>query len=68
MGIEFKKIPINRPILVKQGRIRGNKNIFKVWPKLSIVFRDRSGSVVECLTRDRGAACSSLCGVTVSCH
>ena len=67
MGIEFKKIPINRPILVKQGRIRVNKNIFKVWPKLSIVFRDHSGSVVECLTRDRGAACSSLSGVTVSC-
>ena len=33
MGIKFeklKKIPIGRPILVKQGRVRGNKNIFKV--------------------------------------
>ena len=28
------------------------------------VFRQRSGSVVECLTRDRGAAGSSLTGVT----
>ena len=26
--------------------------------------RERSGSVVECLTRDRGAAGSSLAGVT----
>ena len=26
---------------------------------------ERSGSVVECLTRDRGAAVSSLTGVTV---
>ena len=29
--------------------------------------RERSGSVVECLTRDRGAAGSSLTGVTVLC-
>ena len=28
---------------------------------------ERSGSVVECLTRDRGAAGSSLTGVTVLC-
>ena len=28
---------------------------------------ERSGSVVECLTRDRGAAGSSLTGVTVFC-
>ena len=28
-------------------------------------YRERSGSVVECLTRDRGAAGSSLTGVTV---
>ena len=27
-------------------------------------LRERSGSVVECLTRDRGAAGSSLIGVT----
>ena len=30
----------------------------------SKVGRERSGSVVECLTRDRGAAGSSLTGVT----
>ena len=28
---------------------------------------ERSGSVVECLTRDRGVAGSSLTGVTVLC-
>ena len=27
-------------------------------------FRERGGSVVECLTRDRGAAGSSLTGIT----
>ena len=31
---------------------------------LNSVYRERSGSVVECLTRDRGAAGSSLTGVT----
>ena len=30
--------------------------------------RERSGSVVECLTRDRRAAGSSLTGVTALCH
>ena len=29
--------------------------------------RERNGSVVECLTRDRGAAGSSLTGVTALC-
>ena len=29
--------------------------------------RERSGSVVECLTRDRGAAGSSITGVTALC-
>ena len=36
MGMEFerlkKKFPIDGPILVKRGRVRGNKNIFKVGP------------------------------------
>ena len=31
---------------------------------LPVENRERSGSVVECLTRDRGAAGSSLTGVT----
>ena len=31
------------------------------------VIRERSGSVVECLTRDRRAAGSSLTGVTALC-
>ena len=30
--------------------------------------RERSGSVVECLTRDRGAVGSSLTGVTALCR
>ena len=35
MGIQFEKVKknnfsSNRPIPVKQGRVRGNKNIFKV--------------------------------------
>ena len=35
----------------------------------NLLFRERSGSVVECLTRDRGAALgSSLTSVTVLCH
>ena len=29
------------------------------------VFWERSGSVVECLTQDRGATSSSLTGITV---
>ena len=32
-----------------------------------VYFSERSGSVVECLTRDRGAARSSLTGITVLC-
>ena len=31
------------------------------------MYREPSGSVVECLTRDRGAAGSSLTGVTALC-
>ena len=34
---------------------------------VSTKIRERSGSVVECLTRDRGAAGLSLTGVTVLC-
>ena len=34
---------------------------------LQIINRERSGSVVECLTRDRRAAGSSLTGVTALC-
>ena len=33
--------------------------------QLKNMYRERSGSVVECLTRDRRAAGSSLTGVTV---
>ena len=33
IGIQFEKLkknPTDRPIRVKQGRVRGNKNIFKI--------------------------------------
>ena len=35
----------------------------KLISKTNEIFRERSGSVVECLTRDRRAAGSSLTGV-----
>ena len=39
-----------------------------LWHSLICIFdRERSGSVVECLTRDRRAAGSSLTGVTALC-
>ena len=34
------------------------------YSNLPCFFRERSGSVVECLTRDQGAGGSSLTGVT----
>ena len=34
---------------------------------LQVVIGERSGSVVECLTRDQGTAGSSLTGVTAFC-
>ena len=39
-------------------------NIFS-YVGTGLLARERSGSVVECLTRDRGAAGSSFTGVTV---
>ena len=35
--------------------------------RITVSSRERSGSVVECLTRDRRAAGSSLTGVTALC-
>ena len=35
--------------------------------RMNRIVGERSGSVVECLTRDRRAAGSSLTGVTASC-
>ena len=43
-----------------------NSYIFPLGTKTT-VLRERSGSVVECLTRDRRATGSSLTGVTVLC-
>ena len=50
-------------------RILGKKNvvIFNFQLRLLAPSWERSGSVVECLTRARGAAGSSLTGVTVLC-
>ena len=48
----------------------GKKNvvIFKFLLILLARLWERSGSVVECLTRGRGAAGSSLTSVTALCH
>ena len=46
-----------------------NKNIFTAYSNLSIphlLKRERSGSVVECLTQDQRAGGLSLTGVTAS--
>ena len=43
---------------------KGLKDDFHIIP---ITVAERSGSVVECLTRDRGAAGSNLTGVTALC-
>ena len=40
------------------------KQILQLFP-ISPILRERRGSVVECLTRDREVAGSSLTGVTV---
>ena len=38
-----------------------------IFQSLALMYREQRGSVVECLTRDRGAAGSSLTCVTVLC-
>ena len=48
-------------------RVRNRKKILISQPNHMLLVRERSGSVVECLTRDRRAAGSSLTGVTVLC-
>ena len=40
---------------------------YNFFEKLSIYNRERSGSVVECLSTDRGVVGSSLTGSTVLC-
>ena len=46
-------------------RSRSSKSNFLTPNNISVqIWRERSGSVVECLTRDREAAGSSLTGVT----
>ena len=45
--LEFKKntFPTDRPITVKQGRVRGNKNIFKVGPTLYFQFQGTGSQI-----------------------
>ena len=45
----------------------GHFFFFSVSSHVACRIRERSGSVVECLTRDRRAAGSSLTGVTALC-
>ena len=42
-------------------------NLVILWNDIHNNVRERSGSLVECLTWDRGAAGSSLTGVTTLC-
>ena len=42
-------------------------NVVETFNSTSILIRESSGSVVECLTQDRGAIGSSLTGVTALC-
>ena len=46
--------------------VQEQEHLTHQWAPLQVT-RERSGSVVECLTRDRGAAGSSLIGVTALC-
>ena len=48
-------------------KIFTRSNIYRLDSDQARHIRERSGSDVECLTRDRGAAGSTLTGVTVLC-
>ena len=52
---------------VKGGIQSSAQNTTYLYSKLSAYIRECSGSVVECLTRDRGATGLSLTGVTALC-
>ena len=59
----FAKVPVMGKGLTRD--IAFFQNISqKFKPSLISIIGERSGSLVECLTRDRGAAGSSLTGVT----
>ena len=49
------------------GAVCSGSTLFAVLGPHCLLNRVRSGSVVECLTRDRRAAGSSLTGVTALC-
>ena len=53
---------IKLPVVIKTFVL----SIFE-WPFYTGFIRERSGSVVECLTQDRGAEGSNLTGVTALC-
>ena len=54
--------PVNRE---NRGQPISLERSFRIY--IQIYIRERSGSVVECLTWDRGAMGSSLTGITVLC-
>ena len=66
--VEGKDISLLSPFLIEKaimsiaGELKSMKNLRS--GDLLIQCRERSGSVVECLTRDRRVAGSSLTGVT----
>ena len=62
-AVTFKMLGVLRMLVDGQGRWYHSYNIIYI----SGTCSERSGSVVECLTRDRRAAGSSLTGVTVLC-
>ena len=57
------RIPLKLVVLLHYPLFLMNR-LNKTWSAVFLYCRERSGSVVECLTRDRGAASSSLIGVT----
>ena len=54
-------------LIVQRGSLCHQKKNGACFSDLELPAMERSGSVVECLTRDRGAAGSSLTGVTALC-
>ena len=63
-----------KPKLTREKRQSWSPTSIKLTPSLkasniyNVHVRELSGSVVECLTRDREAEVSSLTGITALCH
>ena len=60
----FLSLNTRKPVLERGGGVNNKSTDQPVHLGRMIRVRERSGSVVECLTRDRRAAGSSLTGVT----